>query len=55
MGVGPKRNNFFYIGHYLRAILSGGKVHFTNPGLKPFKDFIECREIEESKEHQGRP
>lgn len=50
MDVGPKRNNFFYIGAYLRAMLSGGKVHFTNPGVKDLKDFIECNEIMPTKD-----
>lgn len=46
LGVKEKRNNFFYLGAYLRALLSGGKVHFTNPGVKNLKDFIECNAVE---------
>ena len=54
LGVGPKRNNFFYLGAYLRALLSGGKVHFTNPGVKNLKNFIECKEIIGTKDQNPR-
>lgn len=43
MNVVRKRNNFFFVGDALRAVLTGGKVHFSNQSLAAFKAFIEER------------
>jgi hypothetical protein len=40
-----KRNNFFYLGEALRQILTGGVVHFSNPSLQKYKDFIAQKEV----------
>ena len=42
-----KRNNFFFIGDALRALLTGGKVHFSSPSLASLKSFIECTDVAE--------
>ena len=38
--VSKKRNNFFHVGEALRSILTGGKIHYSNPSLERYKEFM---------------
>ena len=43
--VAKKRNNFFYVGEALRQVMTGGRIHFSNPVLESYKDFIGQKEV----------
>jgi hypothetical protein len=43
--VSKKRNNFFHVGEALRSILTGGKIHYSNPSLERYKEFMDQKEV----------
>ena len=39
--VSKKRNNFFHVGEALRSIFTGAKIHYSNPSLERYKEFMD--------------